>query len=173
MSKFDKMLEKFQKMPEFMIENCEKDPDLIEVYEKYMEEVTDNMCNKIFKLLYTSILSSQQLLPFQKKTFFDFGVCNQWNDRFIQILIVNTAKDIRVGISIAILNDQPGNRFGKVYENDHTRLHGNPDTVHISICHGPSDLKDSIVYRNGSEDENGFSDVIKEIVRIHNIVISL
>jgi hypothetical protein len=85
-----------------------------------------------------------------------------------------------IEISVAIATDRMGNRagHGEVYLNEGTQYKGNPSTAEILIMENPSSYDDDLDYqgdirsffREDCSQEGGFSDLVDELQRIHNIV---
>ena len=142
--------------------------------------VTDKMCTKILRFLYTCIERSERLSDFFKNCSLVFvDSSNEDISRSFRMNI-NGENDRNIVLSIAIASDRMGNRakYGEIYLNDHNRCYGNPSTLEILILTSPPELDDDLGYdgdiksfkRDRYSNESGFSNLIDEIIRIYKIV---
>jgi hypothetical protein len=156
------------------------DDEFQTVYEALCSIVTDKMCTKMLRHLYTSISKSERLSTFFTDDSLVFENASNSDISRCFRMTINGDNDRNIVISIAIASDRMGNiaQYGEVYLNNHTRLCGNPQTLEILIKSSPSDLNDELGYdgdirsfgRNNCSSENGFSELIDEIIRIYRIL---
>ena len=152
-------------------------------YQGMMMVVTDKMCTKMLRFLYTSILEAARLrLLFENGTLSFENSSNRNIERCFRMTITGNGRSIV--LSIAIPSDRYGNRakFGEVFLNENTELDCNPSTLEILIISAPADLEESLGYdgdaksffrchsKNDPRGENGFYELIDEIISIHEIL---